>query len=311
MNRVRVIDSHTAGEPTRVVLPEEISLSGDTMQERLLEFKERFDWLRQGILLEPRGSDVLVGAILTPPVNNSSIAGVIFCNNASYLGMCGHGTIGVAETLRHCGLIDSDSYSLDTPVGVVNGKFGPGQEITVENVASFRHKKDVPLNLENGKLVKGDIAYGGNWFYIVHESGLDLTLKNEPNLKEFCKSVKRALQNEGHSGPNGEPIDHIELSSSWQSGEANSVNYVLCPGDAFDRSPCGTGTSAKIACLIDDGLLNLGQGYIQKSITGTIFRVSAQSRAGKLIPTIQGRAWVVAKSTLIFSDDDPLRAGFQ
>jgi 4-hydroxyproline epimerase len=269
--------------------------------------RTNWDHIRTGVLLEPRGSEVLVGAVLTPPVEPDSVAGVIFFNNASYLGMCGHGTIGVIETLKFLGEIGPGIHQIDSPVGTVQAELLANGEVAIQNVPARRHRHRVSVDVEGFGQVCGDVAYGGNWFFIVHPSPLELTLKQEAKLKAFCRAVKSALILEGITGAGGAEIDHIELSAS--ATEADSVNYVLCPGDAYDRSPCGTGTSAKLACLFESGELKPGEWYVQQSITGSQFKGKVEIVNGEIIPTIVGRAWITAESQLIFADDDPLRWG--
>jgi 4-hydroxyproline epimerase len=303
MVKIHVVDSHTGGEPTRVVL-DGIELQGATMMERREDFRSRLDHMRTGVVLEPRGSDVLVGAVLTPPVSESAVAGVVFFNNAGYLGMCGHGTIGVVETLRHLGRISPGSLSLDTPVGTVQAVLSDDGEVTIANVRSYRYRADVRVELPGGSgEVVGDVAYGGNWFYVVHEPTFDVGLDRVKELTDVCETIKAALVQDGVQGENGAEIDHIEIA------DASGRNFVLCPGGAYDRSPCGTGTSAKMACLFAAGELEAGQEHVQESVTGSVFRGSVQPVEGGVMPTIVGRAHITAESTLIFNDDDPIRWG--
>jgi 4-hydroxyproline epimerase len=306
---LRVIDSHTGGEPTRVLPLGEVELFGATMQDRLEDMRSRVDHLRTGVLLEPRGSEVLVGAVLTPAVHEGSTSGVIFFNNAGYLGMCGHGTIGVVETLRDFMALPPGIYRLDTPVGTVTAELLETGEIAVQNVPAKRLLKDVQVNVYDHTFVTGDVAYGGNWFFISEDSPILLELRQEPLLRAFCSRIKDRLAEEGITGIDGKIIDHIELTGPPRSSGADSVNYVLCPGNAYDRSPCGTGTSAKLACLFEDGLLSPGDWYTQESITGSRFRAKVDIIGGEVVPTIVGRAWITAKCTLNFQADDPLRWG--
>ena len=302
--KLRVIDSHTAGEPTRVVPPGEIDLPGETMADRLETMRAEFDHLRRAIVREPRGSDVLVAAILTPPVTSDAMAGVIFCNNAGYLGMCGHGTIGVVETLRQMGEFKDGEIVLNTPVGDVRATRDQDGEISIRNVPSYRYLADVAV----GDLV-GDVAYGGNWFYIVKNRHFDLSLDRQEELTQLCRQIKTYLGKVGITGADGHEIDHIELEGSPTLADANSKNFVLCPGDAYDRSPCGTGTSAKLACLYESGLLKEGEWYVQESFTGTYFRGKVEMTDAGLVPTICGRAYLTADTLLYFQEADPLRWG--
>ena len=304
--RISVIDSHTGGEPTRVVL-DGIALRGESMFDRRRDFEARFDHLRTGIILEPRGSDVLVGALLTEPVNEGSAAGVIFFNNAGYLGMCGHGTIGVVETLRHLGRMEPGTHHLDTPVGTIAVELRADHQVVLTNVLSYRLHENVAIDVEGMGTVTGDVAYGGNWFFVVHHPSFDINLAKSKELTGIAQAIKQSLIRAGITGHDGAEIDHVELAGP--SVVADSRNFVLCPGGAYDRSPCGTGTSAKMACLAARGELLDGAVYRQESVTGSIFQGSVQTTPTGVIPTIIGRAHITAESTLIFEDDDPLRWG--
>jgi len=301
--RLSVIDSHTGGEPTRVILEGGIPMEGATMEERRADFARRFDHLRSGLVNEPRGSEVLVGAALTPPVSADALCGVVYFNTASYLGMCGHGTIGLIETLRHLGRITPGTVKLDTPVGTVQATLHEDGRVEIRNVVSYRYAAGVKVEVEGLGTVEGDIGYGGNWFFIVHHPLFDVQLANEKALNQQSWAIRHALAREGITGANGAEIDHIELEGD------EGQNYVLCPGGAYDRSPCGTGTSAKMACLYAAGRLKAGEEFLQKSVIGSSFLGRVEPVEGGVIPTIIGRAHVTGESTLIFGDDDPLRWG--
>lgn len=288
-------------------------LPGATMAERKAAFSDSFDHLRAGIVREPRGSDVLVGALLTEPVSPDAAVGVIFFNNVGALGMCGHGTIGVVETLRHLGRIGPGLVRLDTPVGPVSALLREDGEVELENVRSYRHRKAVRLDLglEEVPEVEGDIAYGGNWFFLVTKPRFDVRPANIPFLNRLSLHIMSELDRQGVRGEDGAVIDHVELFSEDSSGTggADSVSFVMCPGGAYDRSPCGTGTSAKVACLFADGKLKEGQEWIQESVTGGRFRARVRSADGGVVPTIIGRAHVTGEATLIFDERDPYRWG--
>lgn len=296
--RIPVIDSHTAGEPTRVVLEGNVLLQGQTMQERLEDFRSRYDNLRSGLVNEPRGSDVLVGALLTEPVTPGAVAGVIFFNNVGYLGMCGHGTIGVIETLRALGRIQPGPIALDTPVGRVSAVLDQDGQVTLTNVVSHLVAQDVTVEVEGLGTISGDIAYGGNWFYVVRTPHFEIDRSHAADLTRQAQLIKEAVHLAGHTR-----VDHVELEG------VNGRNFVLCPGGAYDRSPCGTGTSAKMACLFARGELAEGELFEQFSISGSSFVGSVHAVEGGVEPTIRGRAYVVAESTLIFDESDPLRWG--
>lgn len=309
MRRLQVIDSHTGGEPTRVVLEGGVPLEGVTMSARLEDFKRRFDPLRSGIVNEPRGSEVCVGAILTTPVSPNAVAGMVFFNAVGYLGMCGHGTIGVVETLRHLGRVGPGPVTLDTPVGTITAVLQESGEVAFTNVLSHRRAADVSVEVEGLGTVVGDVAYGGNWFFIVHRPTFEISLSCVSELTDVCWRIRRALVREGITGEHGAEIDHVELFTAKPTADADSVNFVQCPGGAYDRSPCGTGTSAKLAGLYADGQLRAGEEYRQASVTGSVFRGSVEPCEGGVVPTLVGRAFVTAESTLLFRDDDPLRWG--
>ncbi len=308
---VQVVDSHTAGEPTRVVLAGGPELGADALAERLRCFAAEHDDFRSAVVNEPRGSDVMVGALLCEPVDTGCATGVIFFNNVGYLGMCGHGAIGVVATLAHLGRIGPGAHRIETPVGQVRATLHPEGNVTVENVASYRHKAGVPVSVDGFGTVRGDIAWGGNWFFLVEDPPLRLGLDNVERLTEFAWAIRNALRAAGITGANGQEIDHIELSGAAQTSEEDSRNFVLCPGKAYDRSPCGTGTSAKLACLAADGKLAPGQAWRQAGILGTVFEGSYELRDGLLTPSITGAAFITAESRLILSPGDPFIAGIR
>jgi 4-hydroxyproline epimerase len=308
---IQIIDSHTAGEPTRVVVSGGPDLGDDALSVRLRLFAAEHDAFRSAVVNEPRGSDVMVGALLCEPVDKSCAAGVIFFNNVGYLGMCGHGTIGVVTTLAHLGRIAVGEHRIETPVGTVRATLLTSGSVTVENVASYRHGTDVTVAVENFGSVRGDIAWGGNWFFLVEDPPIRLALDNVEQLTEYTWAIREGLREGGITGAGGDEIDHIELSSDSHVPGADSQNFVLCPGKAYDRSPCGTGTSAKLACLAAEGKLPPGKVWRQAGILGTIFEGSYQLRDGKLIPSITGTAYITAESRLILSLGDPFLAGIR
>ena len=307
--RIEVVDSHTAGEPTRCVLSGGPQLGSGSMAERLETFRGRHDMYRRAILCEPRGSDVLVGALLLEPQDSHAAAGVIFFNNTGYLGMCGHGMIGVAATLAYLGRIGVGEHLLETPVGNVRMILEQDGQVTVGNVDAYRLRAHVPLEVPGFGLVHGDVAWGGNWFFLVEEHPFNLHLRRVDELTNFTWRVRLALTAAGITGPDGAEIDHIELFSPPADPRNHSRNFVLCPGKAYDRSPCGTGTSAKMACLAAAGKLQPGELWRQEGILGTVFTGSIQRQGERIIPFIRGSAYVTAVSSLIFQDSDPFRNG--
>lgn len=309
LQRIHIIDSHTGGEPTRVIVSGGPDLGSGTMVERRAIFSERFDRYRSAVINEPRGSDVIVGAILCEPVDPSCAAGVIFFNNASYLGMCGHGAIGVGVTLAHLGRIGIGQHRIETPVGIVGIEYHGSNRVTIENVPSYRLKAGVTIPVEGYGNVTGDVAWGGNWFFLVGEHGQILELANVERLTDFTWRIRQSLRRNGVTGTNGQEIDHIEIFGPPKHSGANSRNFVLCPGKAYDRSPCGTGTSAKLACLAADGKLSEGAIWRQESIVGSIFEGAFRHDGSKIIPRITGSAYVNAEADLILDPEDPFRFG--
>ncbi len=280
-------------------------LEKGALRERLARFRERFDAFRSAIVNEPRGSDAMVGALLCEPESAESTAAVIFFNNVGYLGMCGHGTIGLMATLGYLGRIQPGQHRIETPVGLVNAELHANGEVTVANVASYRLAKDVAVAVPGYGIVIGDVAWGGNWFYLVQGSPLPLELRHVEALTSYCWSLREALNAAGIRGANGEEIDHIELF------DAGGRNFVLCPGKAYDRSPCGTGTSAKLACLYEDGKLQPGEVVRQEGILGSHFEGSVTARDGVIYPSIRGAAFVTGEATLVFDERDPFRWGIR
>jgi 4-hydroxyproline epimerase len=310
-NRVRVIDSHTGGEPTRVVIGGGPDLGGGPLSERLQRFRKQYDSFRSAVVNEPRGSDVMVGALLCEPVDSACAAGVIFFNNVGYLGMCGHGTIGLIASLSYLQRIAPGEHRIETPVGTVTAVLHAGGEVTVHNVASYRLTSNVAVDVPRYGKVKGDVAWGGNWFFLVREHALELDLRNVEELTNFTWAIRLALFQQGITGANNQEIDHIELFAKSQLPSVHSKNFVLCPGKAYDRSPCGTGTSAKLACLFADGTLSEGQVWKQESIVGSVFEGSVAVRDGKVYPSIKGSAFVNAEAELVLDAKDPFCMGIR
>ncbi len=306
MRKVQVIDSHTGGEPTRVVISGGPDLGHDTITEKLEIFRAKYDDFRSAIVNEPRGSDVLVGALLCKPIDSSCTAGVIFFNNVGYLGMCGHGTIGLIVTLAYLGRIKPGNHRIETPVGVVTAMFHSDGNVSITNVPSYRKAKSIVISVPGIGPITGDIAWGGNWFFLIEKHEQQLELANIEKLTDFTWRVRQAVN------INGFPeVDHIELFGPPKNSQANSRNFVLCPGKAYDRSPCGTGTSAKLACLAADGKLAEGQLWIQESIIGSMFRSHYRCDGDKILPVITGTAFVNGEATLLLNEHDPFCWGIR
>jgi len=309
--RVRVIDSHTGGEPTRVVIEGGPALGSGAMADRLACFRAHHDEFRSAVVNEPRGSDVIVGALLCEPVDPRCAAGVIFFNNVGYLGMCGHGTIGLVVTLAHMGRIRPGEHTIETPVGTVKAVLGNSGEVTVENVSSYRHAHDVAIDVDGYGPMTGDVAWGGNWFFLVGDHGQQISFNNVERLTHCAWRIRHALERGGITGAEGAEIDHIELFGPPEYPGADSKNFVLCPGGAYDRSPCGTGTSAKLACLAADGKLAEGRPWRQESIVGSVFEGSYRRQGDRIVPSIRGAAYVNAEATLILDPRDPFAMGIR
>lgn len=313
MKKIHIIDSHTGGEPTRLIVDGGPDLGDGPLHERVRIFKEQYDHIRSAVVCEPRGSDVLVGALLCKPFNPECSVGVIFFNNVGYLGMCGHGTIGLVATLAHQGMLSAGRHKIDTPVGAVEVELHADQKVTVHNVPAYRSQHAVSVEVEGHGKVTGDVAWGGNWFFLVADHGQDMRLANVEALTHFAWKVREALNAAGITGDNGGEIDHVELFSSPTSPDNDSQNFVLCPGKAYDRSPCGTGTSAKLACLAADEKLKEGEIWRQESILGSVFEGSYRRTqdSGKILPSICGTAYVNAEAQLILNEADPFVWGIR
>jgi proline racemase len=303
LRKISIIDSHTGGEPTRIIIAGGPDLGGDSLALRRERFQSQFDHFRSAVMNEPRGSEVLVGALLVEPQDKTCAAGVIFFNNVGYIGMCGHGTIGLMVTLAHLGRITPGEHRIETPVGVVTARLHPGGEVSVTNVPSWRAKKAVTVGVPGIGPVTGDVAWGGNWFFLVEEHGRELALANVDQLTDYCWRVRQAVNGQGFP-----EVDHVELFGPPAKAGADSRNFVQCPGKAYDRSPCGTGTSAKLACLAADGKLAEDTEWIQESIIGSRFTGTfhwLDRATGKITPVITGTAFVNAETTLLLNDRDP------
>jgi 4-hydroxyproline epimerase len=310
-HRIHVIDSHTEGEPTRVVISGGPPLGNSSLATRLAVFRSEWDHFRSGIVNEPRGSDAVVGALLCEPQDPSCSTGVIFFNNVGYLGMCGHGTIGVAATLAHLGRIQPGTHRFETPVGVVTVELANTGEVSFQNVASGRRFKDVVVSVPGIGSVTGDVAWGGNWFFLTNHTPCAIDPVNIDTLTDYAWRIRQALNAQGVTGDDGNEIDHIELFGDPKDMAAHSRNFVLCPGKSYDRSPCGTGTSAKLACLYADGKLREGEVYRQAGILGTVFEGWVTVRENVICPHIRGRAFISSEAHLIIDDRDPFQWGIR
>ena len=307
---MKIIDSHTGGEPTRTIVSGLDTPRGAKATRDFLE--NEADWVRTTLINEPRGFDAIVGACLCEPEDSTCITGVVFFNNLSCLHSCLHGTIGIVETLAYLDRIKPGEHHIETPVGIVTALLAEDHSITVKNIPSYRFAEDVRVTLPDGREIAGNISWGGNWFFLISNQGPEIRAQNIAALTDFTKTVRDALHTQNITGENGAEIDHIECFSSPQPGiNADSQNFVLCPGSAYDRSPCGTGTSAKIACLAASGELTEGGIWHQASIIGSVFEGSFESipDSDKIIPIVTGRAFITAETTIIIHPNDPFKHG--
>jgi 4-hydroxyproline epimerase len=306
-----VVDSHTEGEPTRVILEGGPDLGSGSLAERARRLSCDHSSFYRSLVQEPYGQEAMVGALLTEPTDPSCVAGVIYFDAAAVIGMCGHGTIGVAVTLAHTGVIGVGTHKLETPAGIVEVTLTDQNTVTVKNIESFRYKKSVSLHIDGIGLISGDVAYGGNWFFIVDNSPIPVTPDNIRQLTEVSIKIREAIYAQGIEGENGGVIDHIVLYGPALTEKGHSRNFVLCPDDAFDRSPCGTGSSARLACLAADNRLLPGDEIFQESTIGSGYFLSYQlgQKDGAIIPSIKGQAFITKEAKMTVNPDDPLRHG--
>ncbi|HET7268294.1 MAG TPA: proline racemase family protein [Oleiagrimonas sp.] len=309
MHNIDFIDTHTGGEPTRVVTAGFPDLGAGSLFERRQRFRDQHDRWRRATVLEPRGSDTVVGALLVDPVDARACTGVIFFNNIGYLNMCGHGTIGVVRALQHLGRISTGMHQLETPVGMIGAELLSDGRVAIDNVESYRLAADVALDVPGHGLIHGDVAWGGNWFFITRDCPYPLQLSHRRELTAYTEAIRAAMVQAGVTGADGAEIDHVEISGADDRDGVNARNFVLCPGMAYDRSPCGTGTSAKLACLAADGNLAPGQTWRQSGILGSQFEGSYQPGEHGIRPRIIGAASVTAQGQLLIDDNDPLAWG--
>jgi 4-hydroxyproline epimerase len=310
---VRVIDSHTIGEPTRLVLDDAflhgLDLGTGSVRSRRDVFRSRYDHLRRALVADPRGVEAMVGVILVPPSDPTCDFGALYCNRVGYLDMCGHATIGLAVSLGHIGRIKPGAFRLETPAGIVGVEWHGGSEASIQSVSPRRIHRMLSIACRDGTTVNGDVATSGLWFFICRDHGIPVVPDAIPRLLEKAWMIRRSLEAAGITGDAGEPIDHIVLMGQALDPANSARNFVLCPDGAFDRSPCGTATSALVGCLYEDGHLDEGAAWRQESILGGLYESSIRRQGGVLIPTVRGRAWITAEATLHFAEDDPYRTG--
>jgi 4-hydroxyproline epimerase len=316
VDTIRVVDSHTGGEGTRVVLEGGPDIGSGPLAVRLTRLLEHHDPWRSAVVAEPRGSGCLVGALLCEPAEPGCATGVLFFDSAGPLGMCGHGTIGVVATLAHLGRIGPGLHRIDTPVGPVGAELHPDGRVTVLNVPSYRHAAAVTVEVPGYGRITGDVAWGGNWFFVIdaRAHGIELAPERTGDLTDFAARVRAALEAAGVTGAGGAEVDHVALFGPSPTAGIDSRDFILCPGHVYDRSPCGTGTSAKLACLHADGILRPGEIWRQEGIMGAVFEASFAvdpARPDRVLPRITGTAYVTAEATLILDERDPFRYGLR
>lgn len=321
MQNLKIIDSHTGGEPTRIVvdgLPDEIALAKyGSIEKRAQILIEKFDWIRTSLCNEPRGSEVMVGAVCVEPSDPDCDTGIIFFNNVGLLGMCGHGTMALAVVLHHLGRTQTGVLRVDTQVGAVEALLAEdGYTVSIQNVPSFRYAESVALDVPIlNKTVHGDISWGGNWFFMVADHGVAVDSLHLDELSHVAQAIQDRIIESGLTADShylGGIINHIELfGPASDPAHADSRSYVLCPGKQYDRSPCGTGVSAKVASLAASGALPAEQLHRQESIIGSVFQSSwvPASTSGQIVPTITGKAWVNGQLTMVFDPSDPFASG--
>lgn len=309
MNEISVVDSHTGGEPTRLIISGGPDLGTGSIAERSDVFASNHENVISAVIGEPRASDVFVGGIVCEPTDDKHTVGVIFFDADGMLRMCGHGTIGLLVSLYHLGRIELGRHLVETPVGTVDATLVDRCTVQLKNVPSWRSQKDVALELPGYGSVVGDVAWGGNWFYLAKECPIDLDVANAPALIEFGLAIRKQLRESGIRGDDGDEIRHIEIQGPPTTDGADGRNFVVCPGGAYDRSPCGTGTSAKVACLAADGKLAPGEIWRQESIVGSLFEGSYKMVGEELIPTIKGTAFITGELKLLLDPADPFCYG--
>lgn len=305
MEKIVCVDSHTGGEPTRLVMSGFPDMGALSLPDVVQQLRARHDRYRSATVCEPRGSDVVVGALLLPPRTAGALASVVFFNNVGYLGMCGHGTIGLMATLEYLGRVVPGRHVLDTPVGTVSVQLHGKGVVEIDNVPAYRHRANVQLQVPAIGVVCGDVAWGGNWFFLCDAGGIGIAIGNVDALTHHAWAIRQALESAGVTGADGAPIDHVELMGPAADAANHGRNFVLCPGRAYDRSPCGTGTSAKLACLAADGLLAPGAVWRQESVVGSVFEARYRMAGELVMPTIIGQAHVCAETTLLLNPTDP------
>ncbi|MFJ8526702.1 proline racemase family protein [Bacillus sp. NPDC094106] len=322
------IDTHTGGNPTRTLISGLPKLVGTTMAEKMLHMKTEYDWIRQFLMNEPRGHDVMSGALLTDPCHPEADIGVIYIETGGYLPMCGHDTIGVCTALVESGLIPVyepvTSLKLDTPAGFVEVDIsvenGKAKEVSFCNIPAFLLKR-VCVNAEGIGYIDADIAYGGNFYAIIDAKlvGLDLVPENASQIIETAIHIRNTINEKFEvihpQYPFIKGLTHIEFYTDSTHEKANVKNTVVVPPGGIDRSPCGTGTSAKLAVLYANKKISIQEEFIHESIVGSLFKgcvleTTYVENIEAVVTKITGSAWLMGMHRFIYHEEDPLKEGF-
>lgn len=326
--KIKTIDSHTMGEATRIVYDGFPTLKGETMMEKKKDLMEHYDYLREALMLEPRGHRDMFGALLTEPVHEEAAVGVIFLDSGGCLNMCGHGSIGTASMLVETGMVPvTEPYTdvvLDTPSGIIRTRVHvvnhKAVEVSILNVPSFLYKQNVQVEINSWGRVSCDISFGGSFFALVDAKrlGLSLEMANIDRITQLGMELRdkiNAAVEICHPYLDITTVDLVEFYSHTDNPKADMKNCVIFGDAQADRSPCGTGTSAKLAALVAKGELDLGEEFIYESITGSLFKGIAvrEIEIGGyrgIIPQITGSAYITGINEWIIDADDPLKYGF-
>lgn len=326
----QTIDTHTGGEPTRTVVGGVPIIPGNTMQEKYVYMQNNNDWMRKVLSLEPRGNDVMSGAFLTPPCSPEADIGVLYFETGGWLPMCGHDTIGVATALVETGMVEVTepitNIVLDTPSGIVRVSVevedGYAKKVTFVNAPAFVVGRDYIVNLPEFGDVKFDVAYGGNMYALLSAESMGLEIIPEKSKEIIAKGVLlRDCINEQLTIKHPflsfiDKVTHVEFYAPSNTPGVSARNAVLVTGAAIDRSPCGTGTSAKMALLYANGELAIGEPFIHESIIGSLFhcRILEETTIEgipSIIPEIAGQAYITGMSTFMIDPNDPYPEGFE
>lgn len=322
------IDAHTCGNPVRLVAGGGPQLDGATMMERRAHFLAEYDWIRTGLMFEPRGHDAMSGSILYPPTRPDCDVAILFIETSGCLPMCGHGTIGTVTVMIEHGLVRPKVpglLKLDTPAGLVEARYEmQGDKVThvrIRNVASYLHATDLSVEVPGLGELRFDVAYGGNFYAIVEPQPTfrDMEDLSTGDIQRLSPLIRR-LVNEKYEivhrdNPAIKGLSHVQWTGKPRHPQAHARNAVFYGDRGIDRSPCGTGTSARMAQLAARGDLKEGQDFVHESIIGSLFhgRVEALTTVGGapgIIPSIQGEAWVTGLNTIFLYDEEPYTKGF-